>query len=246
MKTKICSKCQQLKLLNKFSFHKNGKNHKASWCKECAKEYCLKHKEELKIKAKKYKEKHKKQIKIHQSDYYLKNKSKIAIQVKNYQEDHKEQLIIRRKNYYLKNKDKILLQRKRYCEKHKAEIAVRNNKYRFKRRKTDIRYKIACNLRTRIKHAIKGNTKSLSTMFLIGCEVDYLMYHLQSRFQPGMSWDNHREWHIDHRKPCNAFDLYKQSEQQKCFHYSNLQPLWAKDNLNKSDKWDLFEIKEIN
>jgi len=51
-----------------------------------------------------------------------------------------------------------------------------------------------------------------------------------------MSWNNHGEWHIDHIKPCTSFDLSKLSEQKKCFHYKNLQPLWAKDNLSKGAK----------
>lgn len=49
-----------------------------------------------------------------------------------------------------------------------------------------------------------------------------------------MSWDNYGDWHIDHRKPCSLFDLSKKSEQLKCFNYTNLQPLWAIDNLRKS------------
>ena len=70
-------------------------------------------------------------------------------------------------------------------------------------------------------------------MFLIGCEVDYLMYYIQSKFTKGMNWNNYGKWHIDHIKPCCSFDLSKASEQRKCFHYTNLQPLWAKDNLSK-------------
>jgi hypothetical protein len=79
-------------------------------------------------------------------------------------------------------------------------------------------------------------------MFLIGCEIDYLMYHLQHKFKKGMTWDNHgsgnngkgmKEWHIDHIKPCSSFDLSKPEEQQKCFHYTNLQPLWVKENWKK-------------
>jgi hypothetical protein len=52
-----------------------------------------------------------------------------------------------------------------------------------------------------------------------------------------MTWDNYGSWHIDHIKPCSLFDLSKVSEQLECFHYLNLQPLWAKDNLQKSNKY---------
>lgn len=81
-------------------------------------------------------------------------------------------------------------------------------------------------------------------MFLTGCDIDYLMYHIQEQFTKGMSWDNHgrgnkgrKEWHIDHIRPCDSFDLRKPAQQRKCFHYSNLQPLWRDDNLTKGSKY---------
>ena len=74
-------------------------------------------------------------------------------------------------------------------------------------------------------------------MFLLGCEIDYLMYHLQERFKPGMSWDNYGDWHIDHIKPCAKFNLSDPRQQLKCFNYKNLQPLWAEDNLSKGAKY---------
>jgi hypothetical protein len=78
--------------------------------------------------------------------------------------------------------------------------------------------------------------KSLSTINLIGCSIEHLRRHLAFQFQPGMSWSNYGKWHIDHIRPCAKFDLSKESEQKKCFHYTNLQPLWAKDNLIKGDR----------
>ena len=52
-----------------------------------------------------------------------------------------------------------------------------------------------------------------------------------------MTWDNYGEWHIDHIKPCCGFDLTDFEQQKKCFHYTNLQPLWAKDNITKNGKF---------
>ena len=203
MNSKICTKCKIEKSFDEFPSSKQHKDGKSSWCKECDR-----------IKGKKYRVEHKEERKIYNKKYYLKNKKKILIQSK---------------KYHLKHKEEIEIYNKKYCLEHKNEI----NKYYNKRRKTDIRFKILGDLRNRIIKVLRGNNKSLSTMFLIGCEIDYLLYHLQSQFVEGMTWDNHGEWHIDHIKPCASFDLSKESEQHKCFNYTNLQPLWAKDNLTK-------------
>ena len=82
---------------------------------------------------------------------------------------------------------------------------------------------------------MKGKNKKSSFDF-IGCSIDELKEHLSSQFTEGMSWENYGEWHIDHIKPCASFDLSILEEQQKCFHYSNLKPLWALDNLKKGAK----------
>jgi hypothetical protein len=97
---------------------------------------------------------------------------------------------------------------------------------------------IALILRSRVVRALKGGMKSGSITELIGCTIEVCRQHLESQFEDGMSWDNHGEWHIDHRRPCASFDLVNEEEQIMCFHYTNLQPLWATDNLSKSDDFD--------
>ncbi len=148
---------------------------------------------------------------------------------------------------YLKNKEKILKygkeyrdknkqKRKDYCDKNRNKIKKQTKQYTKNKLKNDISFKISHNLRCRINSALNGFTKSLNTMLLIGCEIDYFMYHIQKQFKRGMHWDNHGEWHIDHKSPCAKFDLSKPSEQRKCFHFSNLQPLWAIENIRKGSK----------
>ena len=115
-----------------------------------------------------------------------------------------------------------------------------NRNYTRKKRKTDIHYRIKDNCRRRIGVALRnvGAKKSNYTMNLIGCSISELRNHLESQFKEGMTWENHslHGWHIDHKLPCASFDLSKPEEQKKCFHYSNLQPLWAKDNRSKSNR----------
>lgn len=97
--------------------------------------------------------------------------------------------------------------------------------------------------RTRIYHAIKRSNvgavkrKANRTTQLIGCSMEQLRSHLESKFKPGMTWENHGNgWHIDHIIPCAAFDFTNPDQIFQCFHYTNLQPLWAHENLSKSDK----------
>jgi hypothetical protein len=77
--------------------------------------------------------------------------------------------------------------------------------------------------------------KSVKTQELIGCSIDALKQHLELKFQPGMTWGNYGQWHVDHIKPCSSFNLEIVDEQKKCFNYSNLQPLWAIDNIKKGN-----------
>ena len=106
------------------------------------------------------------------------------------------------------------------------------------RRKTDPIYKFTMNVRGRILMALKTTKKADRTVGLLGCSINELRAYLESLFLEGMSWDNYGYygWHIDHVLPCASFDLSNPEEQRKCFHYSNLQPLWAADNMKKSDK----------
>ncbi len=110
------------------------------------------------------------------------------------------------------------------------------NNYCKNKRLIDLNFRISGNLRSRIRIALKGICKSISTSKLLGCHIDFFRLYLQSKFQPGMSFSNYGKWHIDHIIPCARFDLEKESEQKICFNYKNLQPLWAEENLRKNDK----------
>lgn len=101
--------------------------------------------------------------------------------------------------------------------------------------------KIRTALHARVTEALRwsGIQKSAHTADLIGCTIEELRAHLESQFVEGMSWDNWARdgWHIDHIRPCASFDLTDEAQQRECFHYTNLQPLWATENLQKGAKW---------
>jgi len=96
--------------------------------------------------------------------------------------------------------------------------------------------RIAANLRKRMRKVLNGISKCEKTFDLLGCTPEYWKDYLEQRFKEGMSWDNYGEWHIDHIVPCSAFDLTKDEDQKKCFHYTNTQPLWAEENMKKGPK----------
>lgn len=127
---------------------------------------------------------------------------------------------------------------RRQNREHRKEY---NNEWRKNRYSNHPDYKLACVLRSRLTVALKGGrgVKTLCAFDLLGCSLAQLRVHLSSLFRPGMSWENHGPvWHIDHIKPCAKFDLTDPSQQRSCFHYTNLQPLFALENLQKSQKYE--------
>lgn len=116
----------------------------------------------------------------------------------------------------------------------------RENQEQVRRRKTlklktNLHFKISERLRCRIWHALRGHAKSRSTVELLGCSIPDFIIYIESRFEPGMTWQNYGSmWHIDHIMPCAIFDLTRTEHQKRCFHFSNMQPLWAIDNCRKS------------
>jgi hypothetical protein len=252
---KTCSKCKQDKAAEDFS-----KNH--AWCKECQKEYKKAYRKQNaeKIKAyykqnrekiKAYRKQNAEKIKEQKKAYHKQNREKIKERYKAYYKQNAEKIKEQKKAYHKQNREKIKAYRKQNAEKIKEYRKAYHKQNRDKKRiykrnrhKTDINFKLRGNLRSGIRRVLKGKSKSKKTMDLIGCSADFLKKHLENQFQPGMSWNNygnpngdHSEcWHIDHILPCASFDLSDPKQQQKCFHYSNLQPLWAKDNMSKGAK----------
>ena len=170
-----------------------------------------------------------------QLKYYYKNKEAILKQHKEYRLKNKDKIKKQAKEYTLKNKDKI----KQYREKNKEKILKWHYKYLKNRYHNDVGFRLTTILRKRLRGAVMKNYKSKKTMELLGCTIEEFKKYLESKFTKGMTWD---KIHIDHIKPCISFDLTNPEEQAKCFHYTNLQPLWAIDNLKKGAKYEKYKI----
>jgi hypothetical protein len=125
----------------------------------------------------------------------------------------------------------------RYQTKREEIIkrCVEYNKFRYN---NDPYYKVVISIRTRISRLLrqKGADKYNNFYKYLGCSKDDFIKYFEAKFKEGMTWENHGEWHIDHIKPCASFNLLNEEEQNKCFHYTNLQPLWASENLSKGSK----------
>jgi len=198
-------------------------------------------------------------IKARNKAYYKANIDKIKVKNKAYDEAYYKANIDKKKAYRAANPDKIKANDKAYYKANPDKIKARHKAWRVAnpdktkayraanidkikarnntRTKTNIQYKLSKALRSRLYKALQGNYKNGSAVRDLGCSIDELKMHLESKFQSGMSWDNWSfdGWHIDHIKPLASFDLSDRAQLLLACHYTNLQPLWAIDNLSKGD-----------
>ena len=189
---------------------------------------------------KEYYEEHKESIRIKHQLYHTKNRERLNRRSKQYREDNLEVLKQRKHEYYIKNCEEIKRKRSEYYKINSERVIKQIIDYEKEKRANDPKYRVLKNLRRRITLAIQSKTikKSGRTFDLLGSSPKETYGYLESLFKDGMSWDNYgfKGWHIDHIKPCSSFDLSDLEQQKQCFHYSNLQPLWWWENLEKSDK----------
>lgn len=218
MEMKVCSRkdCSfgdQLQSLDNFVKRKESKDGLSFLCKSCIQKYRIQNKEKISEKGR---------------QYYIQNKDRI---------------IERGRQRYTQNKDRILEKNKQYNLDHRKET----NEYMRKKRHEDLYFKIKDKLRTRMYCAIKGNYKSGSAVADLMMSISDFKIYLEERFYRNpdtgemMTWDNYGRypgWHIDHIIPLAAFDLTNREELLKAVRYSNLQPMWAKENLSKGARYE--------
>jgi hypothetical protein len=183
---------------------------------------------------------------------------KKAIYNKQYRQLNKEKIIDINTSWYQLNKEKVLEYGKNYRKNNSCKVQEINSKWKKSNKEqtaqyannkynNDILFKLRSILRARLNNALKANQKTGSAVKDLGCSTAELKIYLESKFLPGMTWDNWSRdgWHIDHIKPLSSFDLTDPEQLKIACHYTNLQPLWAKDNLSKGDKSDfIFQYME--
>lgn len=170
------------------------------------------------------------------------------IRKRNYDFKNREEIRKRARLHYQKNAEKEKERAVQYRKKNKKKLAVwyQNNKSRILKRQLDrslvdprfrLRRSISACIRERLySRKISKNYKK--TFSFVPYTIEDLVSHLEALFQPGMTWDNYGKWHIDHIIPDSSFKYQTTDDEEfkKCWSLSNLQPLWARDNLIKSNK----------
>ena len=203
---------------------------------EYTKEYNFKNKERIKERKKEYNLKNREHKKEWQKEWNLKNKEYIKEYKKEYNLKNKEHLKKIKKEWHLKNPREIPQDQKEYLSRPEAKELRRNrmrNKY-----KTDINFRLTDLCRNRVRKALKGFSKSAATMKLIGCTVEELRQHIESKFEPWMNWENQGlgGWDIEHIKACFHFNMADPKQQRTCFNWSNLQPMEHIENIKKGTR----------
>lgn len=157
-----------------------------------------------------------------------------------YAERNAETLAAHRAQYYRNHRAQAKRNQQAWRKTHPEEYRKRGREYQRRRASEDMGFRLLRSLRARFVSACRGK-RSGRTLALIGCSLDHLRAHLEAQFKEGMTWANYgpyrvggpMTWHIDHIKPCAAFDLTDPVQQRACFHWTNLQPLWAAENMSK-------------
>ena len=208
---------------------------------EYSRKYYLKNSEKIKNRVKEYRANNPELIKECKKKHYIENSEHLIIKAKNYYAKNTDIINTKHKEYVAKNSETIKNYQKDYKDKNSETIKNYQKDYKRNRRNTDPIFKMVCNLRSRIQIALKsqGATKDISSKELFGADQEFVWKHLESQFKEGMTRENNNRkgWHIDHIKPMNSFDLNDPEQLKECCHYSNLQPLWWIENLQKSYKY---------
>jgi hypothetical protein len=226
---KTCTKCKIEKPFTEFYTDNRNKDNLRSSCKKCHNE-CTKN----------YREQNKEWYNQHAKSYYQENKEKSHHRVKKWRQQNGERYKEYNREYAKKWKEQNS-QRSRelakdWYQQNKKKVNERNYQAQKKRRGSDPLFKLRCNLGNRTYKAFRNKkwNKNTKTQEMLGVDYQTAFKHIESRFKKGMSWYNFGEWHIDHIIPLASAKTEK--ELIELCHYTNLQPLWAEENIKKGDK----------
>lgn len=239
---KTCKKCLVEKNIDLFNKDKYNKDGLSIYCRDCEierkKQYRIKNKDIVNEKAKLYRKNNPEKYKESVEKYLKKNPHMSSKErMKKYMENDeiKKKYREKQKENYQKNLDKYRENRKEYYKKNKERERKKNDEWRKNKLKTDGFFRMKRRLRERIRDYMKGLIISQKTKDIIGIDYESFKTYISDKFTDGMTWENYGLWHLDHIIPlCEAKN---EEELYKLNHYTNLQPLWAEENIKKNRKY---------
>lgn len=234
MSEKICLKCKTNKSIHEFNASRYCKDGKHNWCKKCTRErnqvYSIKRVSKI------YDEKSRMCRDCH---------SILDIsQFDKHPDCNNGRMPYCKKCRSIRRNGNSIRQPQPITEEMKHDASIRARNLKRKNHKIylqDPKYVLTRQLRSRARGAING-FKSCNDLELLGCSIEFFKEWIESQFVDGMSWKNRKDFHIDHVRPCASYDLTDPVDQKQCFSWRNSRPLWAKENLHKTDKVDWKEI----
>ena len=207
---KTCSKCKVEQPLDSFYKFKGAKDGLSHQCKLCKRAY--------------------------DKDRYHEIGESRANQMKLWRIANKEHLAEYSKHYYQANKTSFAAYKKQYYQTNKEYFAEYGKQYMKKRRASDPVFRMVENMRSHMYKILNGTSKHAPTLELLGCTPEHYRHHIEAQFTEGMTFENYGEWHQDHIQAVSNFDLSDPEQQKICWHYTNMQPMWAIPNIRKGNK----------
>jgi len=208
------------------------------YAKKYSKEYRIKNLQKAKQDAKIYRENNSEYFRKYNKEYYNNNLEKFKEHQKEYYKKNSEKIKKDAKKWRQENPIEIKERKKRHYQKHKEKIKENIKIYLRKKGRNDPIFRLNKNTRSAICASLKGNKNGKHWEELVNYTQEDLRKHLEVQFKEGMTWENYGKWHLDHRIPISLFVITsaKCKGFKKCWALENLQPLWKKDNLEKSNK----------
>jgi len=123
--------------------------------------------------------------------------------------------------------------RREYYYKNKKHLNQKHKEYNYNKYHSDKQFKLKSRLRFRLRAATIYDYGTKNMEPLLGCTINEFREHIRLQFAPGMNWDNYGKWEFDHIKPVSDFDLTDDVELKKCYHHTNLRPMWSSKNRTK-------------
>jgi hypothetical protein len=257
-KGKTCTKCKEEKPFSEFTTRVASKDGLGHRCKPCVSLYQAarrngENRERILAEKRDWFKKNKEEIAIRSKAHYEANKERILAQNKVYRslEASKAKAKTRYKSYYEANKERILAVNKIWNKTHKEQLRGTTKKWRKRKWNNDPLYKLkmTTNLYIRLSmRYVAGAKKQQRTCEILGCSIPEFKVYIEKQFKEGMTWGNwgksDKEWQLDHIVPVSLGTT--EEEIVRLNHHSNLQPLWAKENMTKSNKLILGIISSEN